>query len=334
MNDTATSVHPAPSGAGLFFDRALGRDRRHLLGLEGLSRDEITALLDDAEAQRSRLRARAFPADDLRGITVCVAMLEDSTRTRISFELAAQRLGAMVVTFGAAGSSLSKGETLLDTFRVVQANHVDLVCVRHRSAGLPHDLARHTTMGIINAGDGEHEHPTQGLLDLLALRDAWHGRFEGRRLAIVGDLGHSRVARSAIFGALTMGVEVVVAGPPTLVPAGIESLGVTLAPTIEDAMRGADAVMALRLQRERMEAGLLPSLGEYARVWGVNLARLALLAPDAVVLHPGPVNRGVELASDVMDGPRAVIFEQVENGAAVRLAVLRRSAAAVREAAR
>jgi aspartate carbamoyltransferase catalytic subunit len=207
---------------------------------------------------------------------------------------------------------------------------VDLVVVRHPSSGAAAYLTRHLEAGVINAGDGQHEHPTQGLLDLLALRRAWGARFEGRRMAIVGDITHSRVARSAIHGLRILGVAVTLAGPPTLIPQGIEAMGVTVAPSVEDALRDADAAMALRIQRERMQQGLLASLSEYARVWGVNARRADLLRPDGVVLHPGPMNRGVEIAPDVADGPRSVIFEQVTDGVAVRCAVLRRCAAGVR----
>ena len=260
-----------------------------------------------------------------------LAFIEDSTRTRTSFEIAAQRLGANVVVFSSAASSLNKGETLLDTVRLFEAMGSALVVVRHPSSGAPVWLARQLDrMGVINAGDGMHEHPTQGLLDLLTLQDAWSGRFEGRRLAIVGDISHSRVARSAIAGLTTLGTRVTVCGPATLLPADVELLGCDVADTIEEALDGADAAMALRLQSERMEKGLLPSFGEYARVWGLSPERLSLLAPHAVVLHPGPVNRGVELAHEVADGLRARILAQVANGVAVRCAVLRRCADATR----
>jgi aspartate carbamoyltransferase catalytic subunit len=209
--------------------------------------------------------------------------------------------------------------------------HVSLVVVRHRSAGAAAFLARHLDAGVINAGDGEHEHPTQGLLDLLTLSDAWDGRFEGRRLAIIGDIAHSRVARSAIFGLTALGAEVTVAGPPTLIPAEPESLGVKVAATVEEAMRGADGAMALRLQRERMESGLLSSIGEYARVWGIHRERMALMKPGAPVLHPGPMNRGIEITPEVADGGESRVLRQVENGLAVRCAVLARSAHALTE---
>ena len=301
-----TMSAPAPSGAGAF---SRPTSTRHLLGLEGISRPDLVEILDRAQRFRDLLDGPGIQSQELRGVTVCNAFFENSTRTRVSFELAEQRLGATHVSFSASDSSTAKGETLLDTLRVVQSMRVDLVVVRHPSAGVASYLARHLdSAGVVNAGDGAHEHPTQGLLDLLTLRQAWKGQFEGRRIAIVGDIAHSRVARSAIHG--------------------LKALGVEWAPTVDDAMRGADAVMALRLQRERMEQGLLASTSEYARVWGVNARRVELLKPNGVVMHPGPMNRGVEIAADVADGPRSVIFQQVTDGVAVRCAVLLRCATA------
>jgi aspartate carbamoyltransferase catalytic subunit len=338
------SLSPAPSGAGLFSSPApdgaprptsglpLHLDRRHLLGLEGLDRAEILALLDAAEGYRDRLRAGGLPFADLAGVTVLLGFFEDSTRTRVSFELAARHLGATVTTLTTAGSAISKGESLYDTVQNVRAMGVDLVVVRHVASGAPYFLARHLDVSVVNAGDGRHEHPTQGLLDLMTLRDAWQGRFEGRRLALIGDIAHSRVARSAIFGLRALGAEVTIAGPRTLLPAGVEALGCTVAATVEEAMEGADAVMALRLQRERMDSGLLPTLGEFSRVWGLDPERVRLLARDAVVLHPGPINRGIEVAPEVADSERSVILDQVGNGVALRCAVLARCAAARRSA--
>jgi aspartate carbamoyltransferase catalytic subunit len=316
---------PAPTGAGDFFRPGASP---HLLGLEGIGRGELIGILDEAQRYRDLLDGPGVATRELEGVTVCNAFFENSTRTRVSFELAARRLGAVGVSFASTESSTAKGETLLDTMKVIQAMRVDLVVVRHPASGACAYLARHLEAGVINAGDGTHEHPTQGLLDLLTLSQAWRGRFEGRRFAIVGDIAHSRVARSAIHGLRALGVGVALAGPPTLMPAGIEALGVTRASSVEEAMTGADGVMTLRLQRERMESGLLASPGEYARMWGIRADRVARMKPDAVVMHPGPANRGVELAPDVMDGPRSVVFEQVTNGVAVRCAVLRRCAAA------
>ncbi|HEY6865763.1 MAG TPA: aspartate carbamoyltransferase catalytic subunit [Candidatus Eisenbacteria bacterium] len=346
MSPTHTPARPADARAGIFYRPAEGRKalagapaahagaQRHLLGLEGMGQAEILEILDAAAAYREKLRAHALPTGELRGVTVCNAFFEDSTRTRVSFEIAEQAMGAFHTSFNVGGSSVSKGETLLDTLRVVASMRVDLLVVRHASSGAAAYLARHLDAGVINAGDGWHEHPTQGLLDLMTLRQAWQGGFEGRRIAIVGDIEHSRVARSACFGLAALGVEVTLAGPATLMPAGIEALGCAVAPTVEDAMRGADAVMTLRIQRERMEAGLLPSLTEYAREWGITAKRVELMEPGAVVLHPGPMNRGVEITPEVADGARSVIFDQVENGVAIRCAVLRRCAGSLaREAA-
>ena len=338
MSQAQPSVRPEPSGAAFSYPdrpaetRPSPADRRHLLGLEGMTRAELTEILDAAEHWRERLRRGRLACDELAGVAVVNAFFEDSTRTRVSFELAEHRLGAIPIPFSPAGSSVSKGESLLDTLHTIVAMGVDLVVVRHPSPGTPALLARHLEEGVVNAGDGAHEHPTQGLLDLLTLRDAWHGRFEGRSIAIVGDIAHSRVARSAIFGLHTLGASARLAGPATLVPRGIESLGCEVAESLEQALRGADAVMALRLQRERMEAGLVPSIGEYAREWGLDAARLRLLEPGAVVMHPGPMNRGVEIAPEVADGERSVVLAQVANGVAVRCAVLARCAAAVAEA--
>ena len=321
----------APQGAGLFSSPSTSR---HLLGLEGLPSEALIAILDDAERDLARLSSDPSPTGELRLLTVVIAMFEDSTRTRVSFQIAAKRLGATVSTFSSHGLSLSKGETLRDTLRIFEANGADVVVVRHSSPGATAYLAQQIESAVVNAGDGMHEHPTQGLLDLMTLRQAWGGGFSGRRIAIVGDIAHSRVARSAIFGLTTLGVAVTLAGPGTLMPAEAERLGCAISSTVDEAMEGADAVMALRIQRERMESGLLPSLAEYARVWGVDAARVRRMKPDAVVLHPGPVNRGVELAPDVADGERSVILDQVANGVAVRCAVLRRCAGALaREAA-
>jgi aspartate carbamoyltransferase catalytic subunit len=298
-----------------------------------MSQADLLGILDEAQFHREQLDRSGIAGRELEGITVCNAFFESSTRTRVSFELAARRLGATCVSFSTADSSTTKGETLLDTLRVIESMRVDLVVVRHSSSGTPAYLARVLAAGVINAGDGQHEHPTQGLLDLLTLRQSWEGRFDGRRIALVGDIAHSRVARSAIHGLVTLGAQVVVAGPPTLIPRGIEALGVEVIDSIDDALTGADAVMALRLQHERMDQGLLASSAEYARAWAINARRVRLMRPEALVLHPGPMNRGVEIAPDVADGERSVILAQVTNGVAVRCAVLRRCAQALGEAA-
>ncbi len=327
MDESAYLADPASRRAGLFFHPA-GGGAGHLLGLEGVGRAVLLEILDAAACRRASWIEHKRPGTELRGVEVCNAFFEDSTRTRVSFEIAERRLGATRLTFGVAGSSISKGETLLDTLRTLESMGVDVFVMRHRSSGAAAFAARQLRAAVINAGDGEHEHPTQGLLDILTLRDAWHGEFAGRRIAIVGDVAHSRVARSAIFGLGALGVAVTIAGPATLTPRDVERLGCEVAATAEDAMNGADAVMVLRIQHERMDQGLLPSLGEYARVWGITAARVRLLKPDGVVMHPGPMNRGIEIAPDVADGGRSVIFHQVENGVAVRCAVLARSVAA------
>ena len=325
------SVAPGPQASGVFAAPAVVPADRHLLALEGLGAVALNEILDEAASYRERWRTEGkAPGVELRGVEVCNAFFEDSTRTRVSFEIAAQRLGATHTTFGVGGSSVSKGETLLDTIHTIAAMGVDLFVIRHPAPGSAAYVARHLDVGVINGGDGMHEHPTQGLLDLLTLRDAWNSRFEGRRLAIVGDIAHSRVARSAIHGLIALGTEVTLAGPETLMPADVELLGVAVAPSVEDAMAGADGVMALRLQRERMESGMLPSLAEYTRVWGVNGERVSTMKPEAVVMHPGPMNRGVEITPDMADGPRSRVFGQVENGVAVRSAVLARAAHALR----
>lgn len=325
---SASLLHavPASSGAGAFSSRA--DDPRHLLGIAGLSRDSLLEILSAARRFRDSWRDGVRESRELAGVEVGLAFFEDSTRTRVSFDLAAQRLGARTVTISEAGSSISKGESLLDTVRTLGAMGVGLIVVRHRSPGVPSFLARHAGVGVINAGDGTHEHPTQALLDLLTLSDAWGGRFEGRRMAIIGDLSHSRVFRSAALGLRTLGARVVASGPATLMPPDLEALGAEFVPTLDAALDGADAVMALRIQRERMEDGLLPSTSAYARTWGLTTERLSRTRPEAVVLHPGPVNRGVEITSEVADGPRSVILRQVENGVAVRCAVLERCARA------
>ena len=318
---TEPAVAPAaPLGEPLAAPAASGH--RHLLGLEGCSRQHLLELLDRAAAWRERWRDRRVPNQVLAGIEVVNAFFEDSTRTRTSFELAERRLGMTPVSFGVQGSSVSKGESVLDTLATIVSMGVDVLVVRHRSEGAPAFAARELSVSVINAGDGAHEHPTQGLLDLLTLRDAWRGSFAGRRVAIVGDVLHSRVARSATFGLTTLGARVTFAGPATLVPRTLAALGADIADTVEDAVAGADAVMPLRLQCERMQQGLIASTAEYARVWGIDAARARRLAPDGVVMHPGPMNRNVEIASDVADGPRSVVLRQVGNGVAVRAAVL------------
>ncbi len=296
----------------------LGKD---LVGLEHLSREQLQLILDTAEPFKevSERPIKKVPA--LRGKTIVLLVFEASTRTRISFEFAEKRLSADTVNVAAQGSSISKGETLVDTARNLEAMRIDMVVIRHPASGAARFLGERIRSNVINAGDGKHEHPTQGLLDLLTLRDKF-GRIEGLKVAICGDTLHSRVARSNIWGLLKMGAEVAVCGPPTLLPRGVADLGVTVFHRIDDAIRWADALNVLRLQLERMEAGFIPSLREYNRVFGVTKERLARAPRDLVILHPGPMNRGVEIDSDVADGEHSVILPQVTNGVAVRMAVL------------
>ncbi|MSP91305.1 MAG: aspartate carbamoyltransferase catalytic subunit [Myxococcales bacterium] len=294
---------------------------RHLLGLEDLSGDQITGILDLAAQMKAVNARRIKKLPTLRGVTVLTLFVEPSTRTRMSFELAAKRLSADVMSFSAATSSLSKGETLIDTAKNLEAMGPDLIVIRHGAAGAPRLLTQHVGCGVVSGGDGFHEHPTQGLLDAFTLREKL-GSLAGRKIAIVGDILHSRVARSNIWGLGKLGADVHVAGPATMLPAGIEDMGCTAHARVEPALEGADAVMMLRVQRERMDGGFFPSAHEFHRFFGLDEERLKLCKPGAPVLHPGPMNRGVEIAPEVADGPQSVILEQVENGVAVRMAVL------------
>jgi len=296
----------------------LGKD---LTGLEGLSRGQITALLDTAEPFKEISRRTIKKVPVLRGHTVVNLFFEPSTRTRISFEFAEKRLSADTVYMAATASSVQKGETLVDTARNLEAMHIDTVVIRHPESGAASFLAERIPSTVVNAGDGRHEHPTQALLDLLTIRDHL-GTVEGVRVCIVGDVLHSRVARSNVLGLLKLGAEVAVCGPPTLLPLAVRGLGVEVFTRIEEAIEWADALNVLRLQLERMEHGYVPSLREYNRVWGISSDRLKLAGSPKLILHPGPINRGVEIDSDVADGPHSVILDQVENGVAVRMAVL------------
>ncbi len=297
---------------------SLGKD---LVGLEHLSRKQITTILDTSEPFKEISERRIKKVPVLRGKTIVNLFFEPSTRTKISFEFAEKRLSADTVNIAGTGSSVQKGETLVDTARNLEAMRIDMVVIRHGSSGAAKFLAERIASSVVNAGDGAHEHPTQGLLDLLTIRDHL-GRVEGVKVAIVGDILHSRVARSNIFGLLLLGAEVGVCGPRTLLPAAIEDLGVHVFAHVEEAIDWADCLNVLRLQLERMEAGYVPSLREYNRFYGVSSARLEQAPRELLVLHPGPVNRGVEIDSDVIDGPHSVILDQVTNGVAVRMAVL------------
>jgi aspartate carbamoyltransferase catalytic subunit len=297
---------------------ALGKD---LLGLEHLTAEQITLILDTAEPLREVSERAIKKVPTLRGATIVNLFFEASTRTRISFEFAEKRMSADTVNVAASGSSISKGETLVDTARNLEAMRIDMVVIRHASSGAARFLAERIESNVINAGDGMHEHPTQGLLDLLTLRQRF-GTLQGKRICICGDVLHSRVARSNIWGLKTMGAEVAVCGPRSLLPNAIEEMGVTVFDRIEPAIEWADALNVLRLQLERMTAGYIPSSREYNRVFGVTRERLDRAKRDILILHPGPMNRGVEIDSDVADGPHSVILEQVTNGVAVRMAVL------------
>jgi aspartate carbamoyltransferase catalytic subunit len=301
-------------------------DARHLLGIEGLDREAIVSYLDAAESlfEVSRRSVRKVPT--LRGKTVINLFYEASTRTRTSFELAGKRLSADVINVSASTSSATKGETLLDTVKNLEAMRPDVVVVRHPASGAPHFVAGRVGCAVVNAGDGLHEHPTQALLDAFTIRRA-KGRIEGLTVAICGDVAHSRVARSNAHLLGTMGARVRFAAPRTLLPAGVEQLGVEVFDRLEPALDGADVVMMLRVQRERLDGAFLPSTREYSRMFGLNAARLALAKADAIVMHPGPMNRGVEIDPAIADGARSVILDQVEAGVAVRMAVLWRLAA-------
>ena len=295
---------------------------RHLLGIEGLASEEIEGVLDTAEAffEVSRRPIRKVPT--LRGKTVLNLFYEASTRTRTSFELAGKRLSADVVNMSASSSSTTKGESLLDTVRTLEAMRPDVVVIRHGSSGAPHYVAKRVGCAIVNAGDGLHEHPTQALLDAFTIRRA-KGKLTGLKIAICGDVAHSRVARSNALLLTKLGNEVRFAAPRTLLPSHVEQYGVSVFDRLEPALEGVDVVMMLRIQRERLEGGaLLPTMREYSRTFGLNPKRLALAAPDAIVMHPGPMNRGVEIDPLVADGAQSSILDQVEAGVAVRMAVL------------
>jgi aspartate carbamoyltransferase catalytic subunit len=296
----------------------LGKD---LVGLEPLSAAQIQSILDTAEPFKEISERRIKKVPVLRGKTIVNLFFEPSTRTRISFEFAEKRLSADTVNIQTAGSSVVKGETLVDTARNLEAMRIDMVVMRHGSSGAARFLAERIPSNVINGGDGAHEHPTQGLLDLLTIRDRLK-RIKGVKVCIVGDVLHSRVARSNIYGLTKLGAKVAVCGPATLLPVGIEELGVRVFHRVEEAIEWADVLNVLRLQLERMQAGYVPSLREYNRIFGISTARLERSPKELLILHPGPMNRGVEIDSDVADGPHSVILDQVTNGVAVRMAVL------------
>jgi len=292
-----------------------------MLGLADYSADDIQTILDTSLQMRDILDRPIKKVPTLRGVTAVNLFLENSTRTRTSFELAEKRLSADTLNFSASSSALSKGETMLDTALNIEAMKVDVVVIRHKSPGSPHFLARHLESIIINAGDGRHEHPTQALLDMLTLRDKY-GSLKGLRVALVGDILHSRVAMSNIIGLKKMGAEVFICGPATLIPRDIKQLGVEVTHSLDDAIQRADALNILRIQLERQTSGLFPSLREYHKYFGVTRARLDKASAPLTILHPGPMNRGIEITSDVADSEHSVILQQVTNGVAVRMAVL------------
>ena len=293
----------------------------HLLGIKDLTKDDITLILDTAATFKEVINRPVKKVPSLRDLTVANLFFEDSTRTRISFELAEKRLSADVINFSASSSSVKKGETLLDTVNNILAMKVDMIVMRHPAPGAPHFLARHISARILNAGDGTHEHPTQALLDAYSMREHL-GDLEGKKIAILGDILHSRVALSNIFCLKKLGAEVKVCGPPTLIPKYISSLGVSVEHDVEKTLRWCDAANILRIQLERQDIRYFPSLREYALYFGINKVMLDRLDKPILIMHPGPINRGVEVTSDVADSEHSIILQQVENGVAVRMAAL------------
>ena len=294
---------------------------KDMLGLRGKSEVQLTRILDTAVQFRTVSKRAVKKVPTLRGRTVIMAFFENSTRTKLSFEVAAKRLSADVISFSAATSSSKKGETLLDTAKNLDAMSPDAMVLRHSQTGAPHLLASHFDWSVINAGDGINEHPSQGLLDMLTMRDHL-GDLRGKRIGIVGDIRHSRVARSNIFGLQTMGATVCIAGPGTMCPKEYAGMGVEIAHSIDELLDSVDALMMLRVQRERLGRAMLPSVEEYASLYGLNMERLRRCQSHCLIMHPGPINHGVEMMPDVLDDPRAVVMEQVTNGIAIRMALL------------
>lgn len=296
-------------------------EKKDILDMESLSVEEITLILDTADRMKEISTRPIKKVPTLRGKTVVLFFYEPSTRTRTSFDIAAKRLSADSLSISASTSSMVKGETLIDTAKNLEAMNPDVIVLRHTAAGAPHMLARLLKSSIINAGDGMHAHPTQALLDLMTIREK-KGRISGLRIAIIGDISHSRVARSNSIGMRKMGADVVVAGPPTMIPKGIETLGVSVTYDMHEAISGADVIMMLRIQKERQKSFLFPSEREYARVYGLNVEKLKTAKENVLIMHPGPINRGVEISPAVADGPYSIILDQVTNGVAVRMALL------------
>lgn len=295
---------------------------KHLFGLQGVSKQDIRTILDNAKQFREVLERPGKKVPSLRGMTIVNLFFENSTRTRTSFELAEKRLSADTVNFTSSNSSVKKGETLIDTLRNIEAMKIDIVVVRHKGTGVPKFLADNSNAIIVNAGDGAHEHPTQALLDMLTIEEKL-GTLEGKNITIVGDIRHSRVARSNLWGMTTMGAHVTLCGPSTLVPRNTDLMNnVTWEPDVKKAVKNADAIIALRLQKERMDDALLPSMREYRNTFGITHELLESVSDKVLIMHPGPINRGVELDSEIADGENSVILNQVTNGVAVRMAVL------------
>ncbi len=294
---------------------------KDLLGLKQLTKDEILFILHQTSTMKYILTQNAKKTPHLHGKSVITLFYENSTRTRLSFELASKYMSANAANITASGSSVAKGESLIDTARTIDRMGTDVIIMRHQQSGAPHLVAKNVNAAVVNAGDGMNEHPTQALLDMFTILEK-KGRIEGLKVAIVGDIAHSRVARSNIYGLKKLGAEVALGGPVTLMPPEIEKLGVKAYPSVHEAIVDADVVMGLRLQQERQKKGLIPSLREYARFFGIDEQRMRFAKPDAILLHPGPVNRGVELTTGVLDLDRAFVDEQVTNGVAVRMAVL------------
>jgi aspartate carbamoyltransferase catalytic subunit len=320
-DSSAPDARPRKVAAGSVEREPVAWSHRNLLGLEELTADEITYILDTAEAFEdvSTRSVKKVPA--LRGRVVVNLFFEDSTRTRTSFTLAAQRLSADVIDFSSKGSAVSKGETLRDTVRNIEVMGVDIIVCRHAAAGAPHLIAQNVKCSVINAGDGRHEHPTQGLLDIYTIRQA-KGRVAGLKVAVVGDVANSRVARSNLHGMLKLGAEVTFVGPTTLVPPVFEQMGATICHDFDTVIGQFDVINMLRVQQERIASNVFPSVQEYSRLFGLTAERMKRARPDVLVMHPGPINRGVEITADVADGPNSAILKQVTNGLAVRMAVM------------
>lgn len=296
--------------------------QKHLLGIKGMNANQLETIFQTADNFLELLQSPVKKTPALRDVTIANLFFENSTRTRVSFELAEKRLGADVVNFSSSSSSVKKGETLIDTVNNILSMKVDMVVMRHPAPGACRFLSKHIDAQIINAGDGTHEHPTQALLDAFSMRNHFGGSVEGKKVVIVGDIKHSRVAISNIHALRLLGAEVMVCGPSTLIPKNIESLGVKVNTRLEEALEWADVANMLRIQLERQDARFFPSLREYTRLYGLDKNRLDALNKDLLVMHPGPINRGVEISSDVADSGQSIILQQVENGVAVRMAVL------------